>query len=245
MDLSSDKTFNAYIDGFNLYKGALYKNDHSKWLDLVAFCEARMPGQSLGEIYYFTALVKERFKGDDAPRRQHTYLRVLRHQGIHVVEGKFRRDMKWLRVAAPFRKGLVEPVLPSHFGLTTLAITKSRVAAEPDLPKAHVFDMEEKGSDVNLASYLLRDVMQNSLRSALVVTGDSDLATPIQFATEFGCSTTVVIPSSSQPAVELEGSASNCLRLRAHWVAEAQLPEIYITPKGGTIHIPTSWKKTP
>jgi hypothetical protein len=105
--------------------------------------------------------------------------------------------------------------------------------------------MEEKGSDVNLASYLLRDVMQNSLRSALVVTGDSDLATPIQFATEFGCSTTVVIPSSSQPAVELEGSASNCLRLRAHWVAEAQLPEIYITPKGGTIHIPTSWKKTP
>jgi hypothetical protein len=78
MDLSSDKTFNAYIDGFNLYKGALYKNDHSKWLDLVAFCEARMPGQSLGEIYYFTALVKERFKGDDAPRRQHTYLRVLR-----------------------------------------------------------------------------------------------------------------------------------------------------------------------
>jgi len=38
---------------------------------------------------------------------------------------------------------------------------------------------EEKGSDVNLATYLLLDAFQNDCEVALVITNDSDLKEPI------------------------------------------------------------------
>lgn len=237
--------FTAYIDGFNLYKGALARFPEYKWLDLVRFCKDRMPGLELKEIYYFTAPVKERFSGDDAPRRQHTYLRVLRHQGIHVVEGKFRKDTKWLRASEPTRLGLVEPEIPSGGGVVDAAIEVSRNMALPDLPKAQVFDMEEKGSDVNLASFLLRDAFLGGTKNALIVTADSDLATPIRFATQAGCSTTVLLPGAALAVVELSASASRTLRIHNSWLASTQLPQPYVAPSGRHIHRPEQWGQPP
>lgn len=43
-----------------------------------------------------------------------------------------------------------------------------------------VFKTEEKGSDVNLAAHLLLDGFQNHYACAIVVSGDSDLVTPIR-----------------------------------------------------------------
>jgi hypothetical protein len=45
---------------------------------------------------------------------------------------------------------------------------------------AKVIKVEEKGSDVNLASHLLFDAFSKSFDCAIVVSGDSDLATPIE-----------------------------------------------------------------
>jgi NYN domain len=45
---------------------------------------------------------------------------------------------------------------------------------------ATVIKTEEKGSDVNLASHLLVDAFTHSFDCAIVVSGDSDLATPIE-----------------------------------------------------------------
>lgn len=233
--------FNAYIDGFNLYKGALERSPELKWLDLVKLCQAQMPDAELGQMYYFTAPVKERFSGDDAPRRQQTYLRVLAAQGIEVVRGKFRKDDKWLRVVSPTRAGLLEPTLPRHLGLTQLAISKATGCSAPDLPKAQVFDMEEKGSDVNLASYLLRDVLSLNLQAALIITGDSDLATPIRFATEAGCATTVLVPGSAQSVGELTTVSTRLLRIHASWLTDAQLPKTFKTAQGRHIERPKSW----
>lgn len=39
---------------------------------------------------------------------------------------------------------------------------------------------EEKGSDVNLATYLLADAFRGDCQTAVVVTNDSDLAEPIR-----------------------------------------------------------------
>jgi hypothetical protein len=45
-----------------------------------------------------------------------------------------------------------------------------------------VIKTEEKGSDVNLATYLLADAFRAECQASVVVTNDSDLAEPILLA---------------------------------------------------------------
>ena len=47
---------NVYIDGFNLFYGAL-KGSEYKWLDLEALCRQLLPKDSIHRIRYFTAKV--------------------------------------------------------------------------------------------------------------------------------------------------------------------------------------------
>ena len=234
-------TFTAYIDGFNLYKGALERQPQYKWLDLMKFCSNSLPDYELGEVHYFTARVKQRYVTDLAPLRQHTYLRVLQDQGVQVHFGKFRKDDEWVRVLASSANRLLEPPLPSHLGLTELAFRKSIAQAIPDKPKTKVQRFEEKGSDVNLASYLLRDAYTNSVENQLVVTGDSDLVTPIQFAVEHGLYVHSLIPNHKQRVDALEKAASELKFVDTELLNNSQLPEIYCTSKGGTIRKPQYW----
>ena len=59
-------TFNAYIDGFNLYKGSLERRPECKWLDIVGLCKSLELDANLDMVFYFTAPVKSRFVGDRA-----------------------------------------------------------------------------------------------------------------------------------------------------------------------------------
>lgn len=233
--------FSAYIDGFNLYKGALQNRPNLKWLNLVSYCQSLMPEHELVDVYYFTANLKERYPGDDAPRRQHTYLRVLENQNIRVVRGKFRKNEDWVRLSTTKREFVINPVLPSHFGLTQVALDKSKNKALPNLPLTRVSKFEEKGSDVNLASYLLRDAYTGVISAALVVTGDSDIATPITLAKEAGVAVQVLVPNKNQKCDELRQSATSLRQMHLRDLAIHQLPATFITPKGRLIHRPESW----
>lgn len=233
--------FNSYIDGFNLYKGALQTRPDLKWLDLKSFCQSRRPDMKLGEVYYFTADVLARYPGDTAQNRQHAYLRVLQDQGVRIVRGKFKKDIDWLRVGSLERRGLIEPVLARHLGLTQVAIQKSASMAKPDLPRARVWKFGEKGSDVNLASFLLRDAYKNSLEAALVISGDSDLATPIAFASEHGVNIKTLKPNASHNAASLKSASTHFEELHLSWLSNHQLPTNYISKKGNVIRRPTSW----
>lgn len=233
--------FDAFIDGFNLYKGVLERRPQYKWLDLRKFASGMWPDNCLNNVYYFTAPVKERFPLDTAPQRQEKYLRVLRNQGIHVVRGKFRRDEKWLRLKSTQRRETIEPLMPSRFGFVQSALNYSASKAKPDLPKAQVWSFGEKGSDVNLASYLLRSVLSNGLKSALVVTGDSDLTTPIRFSVDAGADVRVVVPNKEQESDALRQVASSWFELHPTALGEFLLPRSFITPKGGNIVRPEEW----
>jgi uncharacterized LabA/DUF88 family protein len=234
--------FNAYVDGFNLYKGALERFPNLKWLNLKTFCQSLRPDMQLNEVYYFTAQIAEKFPNDQAPRRQEKYLRVLRNQGIQVVRGKFRKDAKWLRLAQINRVGIIEPTLPAAFGLTQRAINSSCKNALPDLPKARVFDMEEKGSDVNLASYLLRDSYLQNISGALVITGDSDLVTPVCFAVRQGIDVLVVVPNKRQSADSLRRASTSLEHLNSLVLIDHQLPKVFFTPRGRQIIRPKEWE---
>ena len=150
---------NVYIDGFNLYYGCLKGTPH-KWLDLAAFCQASFPPprNQINRIRYFTAHLTARPNDPLQLRRQQIYLRALRtlsHLTIHL--GSY--------VEKPTR-------MPLHPMPTT----------EPKT--VQVMKSEEKGSDVNIATYLLVDAFDDEYETAVVVTNDSDLAEPIRLGGE-------------------------------------------------------------
>src|SRR5579864_1848589 len=68
---------NVYVDGFNLYYGAV-KRSPFKWLDLLALCTRMLPNDNIQSIEYFTAIVSARPNDPDVPVRQQVYLRALR-----------------------------------------------------------------------------------------------------------------------------------------------------------------------
>jgi len=75
----------VYIDGFNLYYGAL-KGTPNKWLDLDRYFRLLRPADDIQAIKYFTALVT-------GPKRidQETYLRALSTLGgVEIILGKFK-----------------------------------------------------------------------------------------------------------------------------------------------------------
>lgn len=76
---------NVYIDGLNLYYGAVKGTKH-KWLDIERLFTVLRPHDEIRTIYYFTALIS----GSGA-QRQLTYLRALESSArVQVVLGKFK-----------------------------------------------------------------------------------------------------------------------------------------------------------
>ena len=71
-----------------------------------------------------------------------------------------------------------------------------------------ILDTEEKGSDVNLATYLLMDGFENDYEMAVVISNDSDLQLPISMArTKLGKQVGVFDPSRRR-SFELHDAAS-------------------------------------
>ena len=84
------RTF-VYVDGFNLYYGAL-KGKPWKWLDLVALFEKVLPQQhDILAVKYFTARVSGTPIDNSKPQRQNMYLHALQHfrPEVEVYFGHF------------------------------------------------------------------------------------------------------------------------------------------------------------
>lgn len=209
---------NFYIDAFNLYYGCL-KNSASKWLNLDEFCRQSFPPPRnlLNRIRYFTALVKARPHDPSQPIRQQTYLRALRTLStLSIHYGTYLESKVRMRLAAP------PPAGPS-----TVEVLKS----------------EEKGSDVNLASYLLMDAFEKDYDVAVVVSNDSDLAEPISLVRKkLSKVVLVLIPCGPgrRESVELKKAANKAIKVDPAILAASQFPP-QLLDVHGTIHKPASW----
>ena len=154
--MASPLRTNVYIDGFNLYYGAV-KGTSYKWLDPSKLCELLLPPHLhlINRIRYFTALVHSRSHDPQQPQRQQTYLRALRTiPNLIIHYGEFHTHNKWLPLANP----------PSS-GPRTVQVSVT----------------EEKGSDVNLATVLVVDGVADDYEVAVIVSNDSDLALAIDY----------------------------------------------------------------
>lgn len=89
---------NFYIDGFNLYYSAL-RGTAFRWLNLRALAGTLFPGDTVGTVHYFTALLTRRPNDPAQPQRQQAYLRALATlPDLEIHYGTFRSGTRW---AAP------------------------------------------------------------------------------------------------------------------------------------------------
>ena len=162
---------NCYIDGFNLYYRAL-KDTPFRWLNLRRLASILFPDDEINQVSYFTALLNQRPDNPDQPARQLTYLQALGTlPGMDIYYGAFRPRIKTRRLAEPI------PGLPEY---------------------VRILDREEKGTDVNLATRLLVDWFSGAYEQAVVVSNDSDLASPMRYVRdELGLKVTVVNPDNN------------------------------------------------
>lgn len=139
-----------YIDGFNLYYSSV-KDTPLRWLDPVALVARAFPRNQIIGTKYFTARVRALPHNTGQPLRQMVFWRALKTlPNLSIVEGDFRTRQVVAPVVAP----------PPNF--------------------IRVFKTDEKGSDVNLAAHLLLDGFRGNYDCAIVMSGDSDLVTPIR-----------------------------------------------------------------
>lgn len=145
----------VYIDGFNLYYGAL-KGTPYKWLDVVklvnTICHIQNPATNLIGINFFTSPVKAKIAthGEQAVHAQNAYLKALRvlyPDLIRIIEGYFT---------------LEEAGMPRY---QNPLVKSDRVS---------VWRLEEKKTDVQLAIQMYRDVCQGIAEQIVLVSNDTD-----------------------------------------------------------------------
>ena len=200
----------VYIDGFNFYYGAVKGTTH-KWVDLEAVCRRLLPRDDIVKIRYFTARVTERPDDPLPPVRQDMYLRAL----------------------------ATNPLIEIHYGHFVTRPTRLPLASDTSAI-VEVLRTEEKGSDVNLATYLLLDAFQGRCDTAVVVSNDSDLAEPVRVARrECRVPVGVVNPHSAKRRSRLlRGTFFK--QIRPSLIAQCQLPPA-LRDAEGEIRKPEGW----
>ena len=144
----------VYIDGFNFYYAACVDGTFGrrKWLDLVAFARCLVSSHHVDHVRYFTAQLKPTPRSPRARIRQGICLNAMRAQPrLSVHLGTFSKHAVQMPLAPPPKTGCEDGVV--YLGARDL----DPEGDDPQPTKAFVFKTEEKGSDVNLATYLLRD----------------------------------------------------------------------------------------
>jgi len=211
---------NVYIDGFNFYyaafRGRRPRAPRLKWLDIAEFSRLLLPGHDVRLVRYFTAAVKPVQWDPSQHLRQGAYLRALASfPEVSVHMGSFAR---W-----KVRRPLVD--------------------APPEGPQTSlVWDTKEKGSDVNLATYLLLDAFEGSYETAIVISDDSDLLEPVRVVRErLGKRVGVVRVRTDRGSV-FRSKVDLLIEARAWHFEQAQLPDEVRLPTGSFVSRPTSWR---
>lgn len=213
-----------YIDGFNLYYG-LFRHGppeckQYKWLNPVLMGQElafRLKlGGEVSRVRYFTAPSKRNPDDPGQSTRQQMLVRAME----------------------------TCPEVSIHWGQHIDTIKHGYLIDDESKAIQRFSTREEKGSDVSLGVYLVRDAALNDVDVAILVSNDSDLADAVSVAVQdMG---TPVYVASPQPrrhiSRKLQERASGVLVIDASCLAGCQFPNPVIDRKGRQIHKPEAWK---
>lgn len=208
----------VYIDGFNLYYGLIRLNPSYKWLDLWALSKKLVtPDNDIIAVKYFTSRVNYDPKNPSSKEHQEIYLRALEKLGnVQIIEGYYQRTDAMMA----FRK---EPCKSCR-------------------PYADVVKIEEKRSDVNLATAMMADFHEDKADSFVVISGDADLVAPIHYIRKVGGKNVVVFNPHASISGDLKRSATHYRNIPRELPAMCRLPnEITYGSHHRIIHCPEAW----
>ena len=175
-----------------------------------------------------------------SPADQDVYLRALRAHG----------SVDWIAFGTFVTRAKVAPLADrDERGRPQLARARWPVqvrGAGGDPMEGATFmvsylDREEKGTDVNLATHLLVDVLDETIDAAIVISNDSDLALPIRVA-RGNVPVGVVNPGRSPLAGRLRGLPFE--GARGHWwrrIERADYRASQLPKRVGTLCRPEAW----
>ncbi len=242
----------AYVDGMNLYYGAVKYNPQYKWLDVQALLENLFSAYDISLIRYYTAKIKPRFQKDNSPLRQLVYLDALETRPkIRITWGVYSRHTAYRRIDDTH--GLSNPNLfrpslnPQETNTVGRILSQAQTQQPPDRPfvLVRVRKDEEKGSDVNLATDLIMDTqVHRNCDTAIIVTNDSDFTYPIAIVTASSVEVILVNPfvgnnPDARGLNALKGVSRR--RLKIKHLSRNQLRDPVVTSNGRRVYKPQVW----
>jgi len=239
----------VYVDGYNLYYGGRRLCGKGqpgwRWLDVRALADSlivkhgRWAGATIDRVVYCTA----RIGGTSDPgsiRDQATYIDALQTAGsIDVLAEGYYLEKTLIgplaKKDAAGRPSVAKPQWP-------LVVQDPPGQPRPNaMILAQIAAREEKGSDVNVASHLLIDVLGGSVDGAIVVSNDSDLSFPVAHARTV-VPVGVVNPSQQVTAGALRGTPAD--GVGGHWwrkLTAADLKTHQLPDPVGPFSKPAGW----
>lgn len=224
----------VYIDGYNLYYGGRHHCGRGtagwRWLDVrrvvenIVHTQGSWPSPVVDRVVYCTARM-DASTNESGAFGQDIHLKALTAAGSvdHIEYGNYvaRTKKALLATADPQTKRPV--VHTSHWPVMVKVRTGTDVREAQFM--VQYLHLEEKGSDVNVATHLLKDVLSQMVGAAVVVSNDSDLALPVKTA-RLSVPVETLNPRGDHTAGALRGQKSD--GVGRHWWWQLR---------------PTAWKK--
>ena len=240
----------VYVDGYNLYYGGRRQCGRStagwRWLDVRGLAEALVAerrnwvGATVDRLVYCTARV-DAATNPSAHADQDVYLKALvATSSVDWIEyGNYVARTRRSLLAVEDPKTRKPKVVTSHWPVMI------QDSAGSDVPDArfmvNTLHLEEKGSDVNVASHLLIDVLNGTVDAAVVVSNDSDLALPVRTVRNH-VPLGLVNPSGGYFAGDLVGKPGD--GVGRHWGKKLESSDYYahqLADPAGGLTKPSGW----
>lgn len=174
------------------------------------------------------ALAQSLLKPDQQLLATHYFTARIRSNGHNLTDAKRQND---------YLDALVERGTRIQYGHY---LEKQRTCR-----KCHATwpDYEEKMTDVNIAIQLLSDAFDDSFDTALVLSGDSDLTTPIKrIRQRFPRKRVIVVFPPNRHSAELKRCAHGYLNIGEDKLRNNQLPDQVVKRDGFVLTRPAHWK---
>lgn len=239
----------VYVDAYNLYYGARSSCGRGtpgwRWLDVRGLVESVIRTQgawvdaTLVNVVYCTARVDAK-TSPSAHADQDVYLKALLAAGSvdRIEYGTYVARVKTGLLATADNRN--RPRIVNSQWPIMVRDSAGEPVREAQFMVQYLH-LEEKGSDVNVASHLLLDVLSGAVDAAVVVSNDSDLAYPVK-AVRQRVPVGMVNPRDNYTAGDLRGLKAD--GVGNHWWWRLQR-ETYMShqmpPTVGSVYRPAGW----
>ncbi|MGU9951911.1 MAG: NYN domain-containing protein [Gammaproteobacteria bacterium WSBS_2016_MAG_OTU1] len=234
---------NFYIDGLNIYHRIRdydrKTNKNYRWLNYRSLCEEMLhPGDTLGDIYFFTSIAY--FLGDEGIVARHQcLLDALESYGIKIMLGYFEKRRKTTKT------------IHGHFGKQKEP-TKISKYDHMEIIAKYFGPGKEKQTDVNIATQMIVDAALKRCEKIFLFSGDNDFAPALrgvaEVAGDASVRTVLMMPpyenKAPRPKISKLQQAANggVVKITFDSLVGHALPEEIETPHGETILMPEEYK---